>query len=198
MDKHQKPEKPAALISAIFPVLLISLIWILGCSPKGSYKVLSIFFDGVNDSTEMETRSTSQSRFRSDSLNMSSQTADHVTGFTYHRPYFNQECSQCHDKSARSRLIKPIPDLCYTCHTDFKTTYKVVHGPVSGGYCLSCHDHHMSDNAMLLKTKGQKMCTPCHSQEDLLQNTQHTSMGQQECTVCHNPHGGETRSFLKQ
>ena len=102
----------------------------------------------------------------------------------------------CHDENSMSELIMKEPDLCYICHEDFSEIFNSVHGPVSGGYCTSCHDAHMSKEIKLLKRTGQQICLFCHDSGAVFKNEVHEDIDDSECTLCHNPHGGEDRFIL--
>jgi predicted CXXCH cytochrome family protein len=90
-------------------------------------------------------------------------------------------CVACHDPHAGDRqfmLIKPINELCVSCHTRLAGVtrgHPVGGHPVAGpkerrrqGYpltCTSCHDPHGSTKRFLLvgKTNGGQICIECHN-----------------------------------
>ena len=91
-------------------------------------------------------------------------------------------CTACHDPHASGngfQLIKPVNELCQTCHADKKdgahiTTFAAGGHPVSGDWdprrkdrsfsCASCHDPHGSDNPRLFYfgKDSFEMCASCH------------------------------------
>jgi predicted CXXCH cytochrome family protein len=95
------------------------------------------------------------------------------------------------------KLIKNLPELCYQCHEDFSTRFKVLHGPVAGGQCSVCHSPHMSLNADLLVRTGQSQCLHCHESGEIFKTAVHQDNKETNCTECHNPHGGEDRNILR-
>ena len=183
------------------PFLLLGLGFVLSffdfaCSPMARYKVLSIFFDGVPnpsqvslvDTTAVADRRALEERLRR--LRMGPQ-------YVFHPPYQDRDCSSCHDIQAGNRLLSPQPDLCYGCHDDFRDSYEFLHGPVAGGYCTACHNPHMAKNPKLLFAKGQDLCLFCHEKRDVFANPVHLDIGETDCTECHNPHGGDDRLLLQ-
>ena len=114
-----------------------------------------------------------------------------------HPPFFDKECTKCHDKSSATGLAAPMPALCYSCHKNFKDKFNYVHGPVAGGFCMECHLPHRSDNKYMLKRQGTALCLRCHNKEQILKVSSHKDIGESECTKCHDPHGGSNRFVLK-
>lgn len=182
----------------LFLAFTLVLFWMAGCSPKGSYRVLRFFFDGVNDSTHMEAPHSIYGSGGSDSIPLRvAITEPAPSEFIYHTPYGNQKCSLCHDIAARSRLLKPVPELCYTCHTDFNQNFAYIHSPVRNGKCLLCHEHHLSRFTGLLKTNASALCSDCHSPEELSTISAHSTSTSKDCLQCHAPHGGADKRLLK-
>ena len=179
-------------------LLLIGLSLILSCSPKGGYKVLSYFVDGVPDSLKYpENKTISQNVPQDTVVNTTLEPSVFKADYCYHAPYKKQVCTACHDKTVRSSIILKQPALCYQCHADFQKTLSYVHGPVAGGYCTSCHAPHMSQYPKLLLLQGQQLCLQCHSSTDVLNNLVHKDLGNRDCMNCHLPHGSNKRYFLK-
>jgi predicted CXXCH cytochrome family protein len=94
------------------------------------------------------------------------------------------------------KLLLPVPTLCYECHDDFSSTFKVLHGPVASGNCNTCHNPHMAEGDKLTIRKGQQLCLYCHEIEGISTVKAHAEMGDTRCTQCHNPHGGDSAPFL--
>jgi predicted CXXCH cytochrome family protein len=185
-------------INKILKFLSVAVISItIACSPKISNNLLTFFFDGVppadsakaESSAEMQENETNSEVFRSVPVEVRSV-------YSAHYPYTENECFSCHDEKSKSDLVMPEPDLCYTCHSDYSTEYKYVHGPVAGGYCTVCHNPHMSKNLKLLVRPGGSLCLDCHQSQSVFKNEVHSQIADNECITCHNPHGGSDRFIL--
>jgi predicted CXXCH cytochrome family protein len=173
------------------------MLGIVSCSSTRNNRVLSFFFDGV----PLKDTSTFANNNLPDKDSMKSvvfreNIIESNSGYVVHYPYQEKECFSCHNEDSKSELVLPQPDLCYTCHDDFSDKFKVVHGPVSSGYCTTCHNAHMSKEKNLLIRTGQQLCLFCHESEPLLKSETHKEITDTECTLCHNPHGGEDRYIL--
>ena len=107
-------------------------------------------------------------------------------------------CDRCHIMKRQGRRVtnKPIPQLCYNCHEDYKEKSKHVHGPVAVGACMFCHKPHNSMYVHLLKMNQPDLCTRCHEMEDYSSEV-HESSADQLCTKCHDPHASSRKMFLK-
>jgi predicted CXXCH cytochrome family protein len=95
---------------------------------------------------------------------------------------------------------------CTDCHVDLASA-KVVHAPVSAGYCFMCHDsvdpsnipHEItSKTKMGLTYEGKDLCLACHETQDYMRNPVHDeSIAGLDSTVCHNPHASENSNLLR-
>jgi predicted CXXCH cytochrome family protein len=180
-------------ISAITLVIVF-----FGCSPVPRHQVLTFFFDGVPEPAGKTTDTPIDSLGKPDPASkIGMLTSVAKPKVNYHEPYKEKQCASCHDQTAMGKFLKPQPMLCYQCHDDFSGKYKVVHGPVGGGYCTACHEPHTSVNTKLLKRLSQQMCLYCHNSSLVLKNEVHADIGDANCTDCHNPHGGDDRTMLK-
>ena len=173
-------------------ILIAAVTLIIACSPKTSYKTLSVFFDGVPNPEAID------SIALADSTKQAERSAIQNIGpakpqIVFHPPYLEKDCAMCHDQNSIGHLTEPMPGLCYQCHEDFADQYKVLHGPVGGGFCTQCHSPHMSKNKHLLIRTGQQLCLYCHNPEDVFKNEAHSDIEETNCTECHNPHGGDDR-----
>ncbi|MEI7725570.1 MAG: cytochrome c3 family protein [Bacteroidota bacterium] len=182
----------------LFVLTILLLVSLFACSPVPRHKTLAFFFDGVPSPNE------APAVRRNDSIVKRDTTADQglvakeeKSTVHYHVPYKEKKCGSCHDQNTMGKFVKPQPALCYQCHDDFSKKYKVVHGPVGGGYCTACHEKHMANNQKLLKKEGQDLCFYCHSPAEVLKIEAHKSISDKNCTECHNPHGGKDRNMLK-
>ena len=179
--------------------LLVVCGLVVSCSPQAGHKVLSFFFDGVpGDKSKSGVSADAPAKHNGSNVHSTFVSTKAATKYYYHPPFFDKECTKCHNNSTSSTLAAPMPGLCYSCHKDFKTKFNYVHGPVAGGFCNVCHSPHRSENQHMLKREGQAMCIYCHSKEQVLTVKAHTGIGDTECTKCHDPHGGTNRYVLKQ
>ncbi len=103
----------------------------------------------------------------------------------YHTPFTTGRCGICHNPHASENplsLVKPIWDLCRSCHTDKGSGRHVVAGYLMGDKhptrgvpdprrkeqelsCASCHDPHASDSrkfSTLNPERGFDFCRKCH------------------------------------
>ncbi len=119
-----------------------------------------------------------------------------ISRFT-HGPFAAKECGSCHDLAAASgfrstganlalmpsasgelaeagRLRMPVVELCIRCHSDFAPNAQEnaglwMHGPVSLGWCVVCHQSHSSSYEHLVHAEpSARLCTQCHIRGDLL------------------------------
>lgn len=178
---------------------ILALIFLLftSCSPKAGNKVLTIFFDGVPTVDTID-------EVADETLNISKTLEDSIKNIiaenpflSYHEPYRRKECLSCHDKNAVGNLLQTEPDLCFSCHEDFNTKYKYLHGPVSAGFCSTCHQAHVSKSRKLLLSPGNQLCFPCHTSYEIEQPDTHIKIGDSLCTDCHNPHGENKKPHTK-
>lgn len=175
----------------LFSLLLLLLVFLLGCSPK----VVSYFFDGVPVSDTVSLAAGDS--LRTDSAGSSVIASAAGKKLNMHPPYELKKCNICHSPGSASKLSQPEPGLCYLCHDDFSLTYKIVHGPAEAGYCTNCHRPHSSENPKLLRRTGQLLCLECHAAKDVFKKPAHAGFQNADCLVCHNPHGGNDRNLLR-
>jgi predicted CXXCH cytochrome family protein len=112
-----------------------------------------------------------------------------------------RSCRQCHAKRSSYRakkFRKPIPELCYDCHDDYRILNKPLHGPVAVGACLFCHRPHVSSYIHLQRVSQPSLCTRCHEMKDDTISKIHQGASDQLCTQCHDPHAGSNPMFLKE
>ena len=182
-------------LSFIFVVLF--LIYLSGCSVSHNYKTLSFFFDGVPDPSKGVFSQSSDTVKSSDTTLIAQNLNRNTPVMIVHPPYKDKQCASCHDQSKMGKLNQSMPDVCYQCHDNFSDKYKVLHGPVGGGQCTTCHNPHMSENKNLLVRTGQLLCLFCHNTEQVMQAVAHKDIKDVSCTECHNPHGGQDRYVLR-
>jgi len=188
--------KKYILIDIVIIGLLISVLSLFtSCSSSESDDILSIFFDGVPKNVD-KSEPVDTSLIVEDANKKTNLFKKTKTQLFFHSPYQSKDCNSCHESSTGNQLIEQPPELCYTCHDNFKTEYAVLHGPVAAGYCTQCHNPHFSKLSKLLIKKGQDICLSCHEKKSVLQNEVHLEIGNTNCTDCHNPHGGEDRFLI--
>lgn len=88
-----------------------------------------------------------------------------------HGPIEAGMCESCHDSHGsqnESQLIKPVNELCLSCHGHLRTKIHVVRTTTGEGHPLK------GKPDPLRKASGKEM----------------------SCTSCHNPHGGQVRYFF--
>jgi predicted CXXCH cytochrome family protein len=122
-----------------------------------------------------------------------------------HDPIQKDKCTSCHevkeipDKKHASKLLNNTNELCYKCHKNKKIISGFVHGALSNGDCMVCHDPHSSDtNKTFLTTEGNELCFMCHDDKktDLTRPVVHPP-AQDACTNCHNAHGSKFKNNLE-
>lgn len=177
------------IVAILLTVIAVSTS---SCSSEKRHRVLTFFFDGVPSIDTSNTASNLPTEEGEMVVNRKATKSD----FLYHKPYEQEKCTSCHEGGFSNRLLMKMPDLCYSCHTNFKNEFKQLHGPVSSGNCLECHNQHMSKYDKLLDVQGQAICLKCHQKEQVLQSNKHKNIAQRNCTECHNPHGGDNSGML--
>ncbi len=150
-------------------------------------------------------------------------TAPQVTVYT-HPLTAAWQCDRCHRTTAnfglfgqRARqtvfrkgglppgpLVVPRNELCVACHNDKSAAEALTQGlwlhPTSAkGDCYACHDPHQSTNRSVLLANPRKICTPCHTEAEMMPKVKDREAHRQtaDCLSCHNPHLGKDRLLLK-
>ncbi len=180
------------IVVFLFSFVLVAFV-LVRCTPAKKSHVLSLLFDGAIDSTQ---KTANVSLVDTNAVATISSSKVFKPEFYVHKPYAEDKCKSCHAEGFSNALIKPVPELCYTCHQDFSTKYKTLHGPLNSGNCTACHDQHMAKNEKLLIRTGQEICLYCHESKQIFKAKQHELIGNKNCTECHNPHGGDDRFIL--
>ncbi len=183
--------------NSIYFIIFLVACCSLSCSSEKKFKILSTLFDGVPEPESSESA-------MADSLAADSSTASPVSVATrrkqpeifFHYPFLEKACDSCHGRTAGNQLNEEPPDLCYSCHDDFREDLRLLHGPVAGGLCTACHNPHRADYPKLLFAKGQDVCLKCHDSHAVFANEIHAEIEKTSCIECHNPHGGNEDFFL--
>jgi len=114
-------------------------------------------------------------------------------------------CETCHMKVQGKEhpqdkgsvvLTSNTPDLCYNCHDQSKFKGNVIHAPVAGGMCTSCHNPHKSDSEKLLVSNMPELCYMCHDKAKFTKKNVHAAIPAVGCTMCHSPHVSPNKSLL--
>jgi predicted CXXCH cytochrome family protein len=92
-------------------------------------------------------------------------------------------------------LVMPEEQLCFSCH-DFPQNKKYIHGPVSAGGCLVCHNPHASQNPKLLVAESTTFCFHCHDLDAIPKDEPHMRSDVQ-CISCHDAHMSDKKYLLK-
>jgi len=172
-----------ALRCNILWVLLLALL--SGCAGKSRHQVLTFFFDGVPpEETRGEAGKGSQK---------AGAPVAAVPRYVEHGPYAAKQCEACHVK-ASNRLVLPITELCFQCHTiDIRKKY--IHGPIASGGCKVCHDPHGSKYPFLLVSEPKESCLQCHDANAIAKKEVHRRT-EAQCTACHDAHSSDREYLL--
>lgn len=105
-----------------------------------------------------------------------------------------EKCAGCHTETSRGYVVSGRKDtVCYQCH-DRKDGKKLVHGPLGGGDCTTCHDPHGAMYPALTVAKAEGLCVMCHDQPHSRKHIgESRAMG---CVTCHEPHSS-SKDYLQ-
>ena len=186
------------MLAGVFPVI------VAGCDREAKHKILTFFFEGVpplDGEKAGETATTTidgslQPVVEEEAVSIKSKQL----GSVRHEPARNCESNKCHIggmNSGQQGLVEPMPDLCYSCHTDYHTCGDNLHGPIAVGECVFCHDPHRSKYVHLQKAPQPELCYQCHVPEEIKLVAGHQEMQDTICTDCHDPHVSSMEKLLK-
>lgn len=121
-----------------------------------------------------------------------------------HPPFQQRNCQVCHTKPEAGtpvQLVKPVKDLCFSCHPASKLMPEGenAHVPAKEGLCLSCHNPHASPYKKMLKTKLAYACFSCHTkvESSTVEAHRHQILDANlNCTLCHKPHSSPQEKLL--
>jgi len=118
--------------------------------------------------------------------------ASEAVTYRYHPEV--EKCGGCHSGTSGGYVVSGRKDtVCYQCH-DRKDGKKLVHGPLGGGDCTSCHDPHGALNPALTVAKAEGLCVRCHDQPGSQKHMRESkAVG---CVTCHEPHSSG-KEFLQ-
>ncbi|RII27624.1 MAG: cytochrome C [Geobacter sp.] len=114
-------------------------------------------------------------------------------------------CTDCHkihqSKKAKHSLKLPQPDLCYSCHQEYRAKAEFPsHHPIREGKmtCTSCHQPHgTGQKSLKTEERANDLCLTCHSRYQGPFVFEHAPV-QEDCTICHDAHGSVANNLLKQ
>lgn len=130
-------------------------------------------------------------------------------GKAVHSPVKEGMCTACHmaepDPLKKAKhpgnlnitLMQQGAELCAMCHGP-RGTKKVVHAPIMGGDCTSCHDPHQSANKGMLKAAMPALCFQCHPESMVKQKSLHPPVAGGDCSGCHDNHESDFPGRLAQ
>jgi len=176
--------------------LLTALVGGLSCAPEKQHEVLTFFFDGVPPLGGSEQTKTAPKPAAA-SAATAAQPKPAPAG-SEHKPTLDWNgCGVCHNQAASFALVKPLSQLCITCHADKTRQFPQMHGPVAVGECADCHDGHRSAYPHLQLKPVPQLCFECHDRTPPGQKTWGCPRPSDDadCMNCHNPHGGKDRFF---
>jgi predicted CXXCH cytochrome family protein len=199
----------------------LALIGIVGCSNTAArQKVLNFFFTGVPPpgATPLE-----QSPAETALANAANRRGVVVVSTNFvHGPYAANTCDVCHEVSPSGSVVDsgatqaaqgarfqatsmsgaklaPVGQLCTGCHEGTSPTEAVaaglwVHGPVSTGDCIQCHNAHDAPEQYMLQKPTDALCADCHAQGTLVDLPEHQD--RTDCVACHAVHVGKDSRLL--
>jgi predicted CXXCH cytochrome family protein len=173
-------------------VLLVTVALPYGCSsgnPEVKYRILSFFFDGVPPPAGTGPEGSAVGRKEDRKKDEPKKDI-----FMAHGPYAARLCNGCHIRGS-NKLLMPIKELCFMCHT-LDVSKKYVHGPLAAGGCAVCHAPHGSNYAFYLVSESRDFCFYCHDKKAVFASNVHQGVSE-ECTVCHDAHSSDTEYLLK-
>jgi DmsE family decaheme c-type cytochrome len=114
-------------------------------------------------------------------------------------------CTSCHSIHAPGSEVNLLklaqPMLCYTCHTDVRSTFnQPFHHKVNEGLikCSDCHDTHGTFQQKQLRTTADQsaVCMKCHTETAGPFAYEHPVVKIDGCVSCHSPHGSPNPRLL--
>jgi predicted CXXCH cytochrome family protein len=126
-------------------------------------------------------------------------------------------CIVCHKEPKEGihafELRAKGSDLCFKCHDEKNFEGITLHGPVTEGKCLECHQPHGSNIPAHVRADQPKLCLDCHSVEiidtkgiplpstkelfDTKEMNLHKPFAEGKCTACHLPHPADSYRRFK-
>lgn len=160
----------------------------VACSAPTRYRILTFFFDGVPPLDAPAAADAGREPRKAATAGPAIQVRDHG-------PYAAKLCDGCHETGRGNALVVPAEELCTRCHA-LDLRKKFVHGPITGGGCLLCHDPHHSQYPYLLVAESGVFCVRCHDRRALRRVEGHEGPDQ-ACTACHEAHMSDREYLLR-
>lgn len=136
--------------------------------------------------------------FREPKLGM--QIKSELPEYKFHVNDEKSSCVKCHKLtlSPQEKESQQSTKVCLSCHGDL-TDQIYVHGPISVGGCLPCHDYMSFPVKYDLRARGVQLCFTCHEQmsSKLEEQNVHGPVAARVCVVCHDPHGSPEKFLLE-
>lgn len=171
----------------------------LACTPEAKHRVLTFFFDGVpplhatpEPGGEPGTKATT-------AVAVARAPEPPPVTWPEHKPTLDKKlCGTCHDRTASFAIVKPLTELCVSCHEPTLREFPRMHGPVAFGDCAVCHTAHRSRYKHLLREEAPGLCFRCHDRtaEGAKPHPCPRPSDQAPCLTCHDAHGGTDVHFL--
>lgn len=174
---------------------------LLSCTPEEKHRVLTFFFDGVPPLHPIEVKARSGTTPGAATPGVTKPARPEppkVVWYEHEAARDRTQCGECHDLKASYRLVKPVAELCISCHKETTREYPRMHGPVAVGDCATCHEAHRSRYKHLVRAPAPELCFRCHEGTPEVGKTLGCVRASDEsvCTKCHSAHGGKAAFFL--
>jgi len=169
------------------------------CSESTNYRIKHFFFDGVPEpgTTPSEGYEPPPGRSVGEFSPQEPARRRVAPRKTYsHKPYKENRCAGCHSFQTGELIRSPQQGLCRSCH-GLPQEYVYEHGPAAVDACLLCHHHHASVYPKMALDEAPGLCYRCHQLGDLRSGEHHQQLETADCLECHDPHGGDSRFFLR-
>ncbi|MGD0962492.1 MAG: DmsE family decaheme c-type cytochrome [Candidatus Acidiferrales bacterium] len=115
-------------------------------------------------------------------------------------------CISCHSPHhapvSEALLIKPQPELCYSCHLQQKPQFAMpFHHRVNEALvqCSDCHNPHGTEGPKQVRASGSQdaVCFKCHVDKHGPFVFEHAPVKTEGCSSCHVAHGSPNPHMLK-
>lgn len=119
--------------------------------------------------------------------------------YQFHLPEKESRCTECHnmnpDNAGEGLASK---DYCAKCHGN-QVNVKFVHGPITVGGCVACHDFTSKPHKYDVGAEGADLCFSCHAdvQAKFDHPYVHGPVAMGICIACHSPHGSDFKYQLR-
>lgn len=120
----------------------------------------------------------------------------------FHQGSRDSVCNPCHRIEITEKDIKPLKpenSVCHQCHKKI-ALYNYVHGPVSRGDCLRCHNKDSKPVRFATQKPDSELCFICHKEkkdEWAPKKYMHGPAATGKCTICHNAHASNNIAWLR-